>query len=97
MLGATALGAFCAGAVSRRRNNTSWTLLVAHCLQLLGAGLMLMLRDVTMEIKAQYIFQVFLGLGIGLSLGAATISKLLLGPFPSCFGLHRDHSCLMKR
>ncbi|KAJ3574550.1 hypothetical protein NPX13_g4326 [Xylaria arbuscula] len=73
MLGATALGAFCAGAISRRRNNTSWTLLAAHCLQLLGAGLMLMLHDVTMEIKAQYIFQVFLGLGIGLSLGAATI------------------------
>ncbi|KAI0522303.1 major facilitator superfamily domain-containing protein [Xylaria bambusicola] len=73
MLGATALGAFCAGAVSRRRNNTSWTLLAAHCLQLLGAGLMLMLRDITTEIKAQYIFQLLLGLGIGLSLGAATI------------------------
>ncbi|KAI1345536.1 major facilitator superfamily domain-containing protein [Xylaria sp. FL0043] len=73
MLGATALGAFSAGAVSRRRNNTSWTLLAAHCFQLLGAGLMLMLHDITMEIKAQYGFQVLLGLGIGLSLGAATI------------------------
>ncbi|KAI0532495.1 major facilitator superfamily domain-containing protein [Xylaria digitata] len=73
MLGSTALGAFLAGAVSRRRNNTSWTLLVAHCFQLLGAGLMLMLHNITMEIKAQYGFQVLLGLGIGLSLGAATI------------------------
>ncbi|KAI0908328.1 major facilitator superfamily domain-containing protein [Ustulina deusta] len=73
MLGATALGAFFAGAVSRRRNNTSWTLFAAHCFQLLGAGLMLMLRNITMQIKAQYGFQVLLGLGIGLSLGAATI------------------------
>ncbi|KAI0388569.1 putative MFS multidrug transporter [Xylariaceae sp. FL0594] len=73
MLGATALGAFSAGAVSRRRNNTSWTLLAAHGLQLLGVGLMLMLRDITTEIKAQYGFQVILGAGIGLSLGSATI------------------------
>ncbi|RWA07202.1 hypothetical protein EKO27_g7907 [Xylaria grammica] len=73
MLGSTALGAFFAGAVSRRRNNTSWTLLAAHCFQLLGAGLMLMLHNITTEIKAQYGFQVLLGLGIGLSLGAATI------------------------
>ncbi|KAI1170427.1 major facilitator superfamily domain-containing protein [Nemania sp. FL0916] len=73
MLGATALGAFLAGAVSRRRNNTSWTLLAAHCLQLLGTGLMLMLRNITAEIKAQYGFQVLLGLGIGLALGSVTI------------------------
>ncbi|KAI1823703.1 putative MFS multidrug transporter [Xylaria intraflava] len=73
MLGATALGAFFAGALSRQRNNTSWTLLVAHCFQLLGAGLMLLLRDITNQTKAQYGFQVLLGLGIGLSLGAATI------------------------
>lgn len=72
-LGATALGAFLAGAVSRRRNNTSWTLLAAHCFQLLGAGLMLTLHNVTIQTKAQYGFQVLLGLGIGLSLGAATI------------------------
>ncbi|KAJ8126637.1 hypothetical protein O1611_g7001 [Lasiodiplodia mahajangana] len=73
MLGATALGAFLAGAISRRRNNTAWTLIAAHCFQLLGAGLMLMLHSVTVEIKAQYGFQVLLGIGIGLSLGSATI------------------------
>lgn len=73
MLGATALGAFSAGAMSRQRNNTSWTLLAAHCFQLLGAALLLLLRGVSMGIKAQYGFQVLLGLGIGLSLGAATI------------------------
>lgn len=73
LLGATALGAFLAGAMSRRSNNTSWTLLVAHCFQLLGSGLMLTLHGITVEIKAQYGFQVLLGLGIGLSLGSATI------------------------
>jgi hypothetical protein len=73
MLGATALGAFLAGALSRRRNNTSWTLLAAHCFQLLGTGLMSTLRSMTIEIKAQYGFQVLLGLGIGLSLGSVTI------------------------
>ncbi|KAI0476082.1 major facilitator superfamily domain-containing protein [Xylariaceae sp. FL0804] len=73
MLGATALGAFFAGAVSRRRNNSSWALLAAHCFQLVGVGLLSTLSDITTEIKAQYGFQVVLGLGIGLSLGAATI------------------------
>ncbi|KAI2632755.1 major facilitator superfamily domain-containing protein [Xylaria nigripes] len=73
MLGATSLGAFLAGAISRRRNNTALTLVVAHCLQLLGVGLMLMIQNLTPEIKSQYGFQVLLGLGIGLSLGAATI------------------------
>ncbi|KAI8632994.1 putative MFS multidrug transporter [Xylariaceae sp. FL1651] len=73
MLGATSLGAFFAGAVSRQRNNTSWTLLAAHCFQLLGVGLMSTLSNITTEIKAQYGFQVLLGLGVGLSLGAATI------------------------
>lgn len=34
---------------------------------------MLMLHNITVEFKAQYGFQVLLGLGIGLSLGSATI------------------------
>ncbi|KAI1320435.1 putative MFS multidrug transporter [Xylariaceae sp. FL0255] len=73
MLGATALGAFLAGAASRQHNRTSLTLVVAHVLQLVGVSLLATLRDTTTEIKAQYGFQVILGLGIGLSLGATTI------------------------
>ncbi|KAI1497920.1 major facilitator superfamily domain-containing protein [Biscogniauxia marginata] len=73
MLGATSFGAFFAGAVSRKQNNTSLTLMAAHCFQILGIGLLSTLNDITTEIKAQYGFQVLLGLGIGLSLGAATI------------------------
>ncbi|KAI2470152.1 MFS general substrate transporter [Annulohypoxylon bovei var. microspora] len=73
MLGATSFGAFFAGAFSRKHNNTSWTLMLAHAFQLLGIGLMSMLKDATTEIKAQYGFQVLLGLGFGLSLGSGTI------------------------
>ncbi len=73
MLGSTAFGSFLAGAVSSKRNNTSITLIVSSCLQLVGMGLLSTLSDVTTEIKAQYGYQVILGLGVGLSLGAATI------------------------
>ncbi|KAK7757631.1 hypothetical protein SLS62_000007 [Diatrype stigma] len=73
MLGSTAFGSFLAGALSSKRNNTSPTLIAASCLQLAGTGLLSTLSDVTTEIKAQYGYQVVLGLGIGLSLGAATI------------------------
>lgn len=73
MLGATAFGSFLAGALSSKRNNTSITLIASSCLQLIGVGLLTTLSNVTTEIKAQYGYQVILGLGIGLSLGAATI------------------------
>ncbi|KAI1473664.1 MFS general substrate transporter [Daldinia eschscholtzii] len=73
LLGATSFGAFFAGTVSRNRNNTSLTLMVAHVFQLIGIGLMSTLKDATTETKAQYGFQVILGLGFGLSLGAGTI------------------------
>ncbi|KAI2637579.1 MFS general substrate transporter [Hypomontagnella submonticulosa] len=77
LLGATAFGAFSAGAVSRKRNNTSWTLMVAHVFQLVGIGLMSTLKDATTETKAQYGFQVLLGLGFGLSLGGGTLMASL--------------------
>ena len=73
MLGSTAFGSFLAGSLSSRRNNTSITLIASSCLQLIGMGLLTTLSDVTTEIKAHYGFQVIIGLGIGLSLGAATI------------------------
>ncbi|KAH9888648.1 MFS general substrate transporter [Xylariomycetidae sp. FL2044] len=73
LLGATSFGAFVAGAASRKRNNTSWTLLASQCLHIIGVGLMSILRDSTTEYKGQYGFQVILGMGIGLSLGATAI------------------------
>jgi hypothetical protein len=73
LLGATAFGSFLAGAISSRRNNTSWTLIGSSCCQLLGVGLFTTLSEIDMNDNAQYGYQVLLGLGIGLSLGAATI------------------------
>ncbi|OTB04013.1 hypothetical protein M426DRAFT_73723 [Hypoxylon sp. CI-4A] len=73
MLGATAFGAFFAGAISRKQNNTSWTLMAAHAFQLIGISLMTTLSDTTTETKAQYGFQVVLGLGFGLAFGAGTM------------------------
>ncbi|KAI0169724.1 MFS general substrate transporter [Hypoxylon sp. FL1284] len=73
MLGATSFGAFLSGAVSRKRNNSSWTMMAAQVLQLVGIALMSTLKDETTQTRAQYGFQVLLGLGIGLSLGAGTI------------------------
>ncbi|XXH05841.1 hypothetical protein Hte_012279 [Hypoxylon texense] len=73
MLGSTSFGAFLSGAVSRKQNNSSWAMMAAQVLQLIGIALMSTLKDATTQTQAQYGFQVLLGLGIGLSLGAGTI------------------------
>ncbi|CAF3662925.1 hypothetical protein SNK05_005144 [Fusarium graminearum] len=78
MLGACAIGSFLGGAISSRRNNTSWTLVGASCLQLLGVGLMSMLNEPDSHTKAQYAFQAIFGLGVGLSFSAATIMTSIL-------------------
>ncbi|KAI1759106.1 MFS general substrate transporter [Hypoxylon sp. FL1150] len=73
MLGSTSFGAFLSGAVSRKRNNSSWAMMAAQVLQLIGIALMSTLEDTTTQTRAQFGFQVLLGLGVGLSLGAGTI------------------------
>ncbi|KAK9779911.1 putative Major facilitator superfamily (MFS) profile domain-containing protein [Seiridium cardinale] len=72
-LGACAFGSFLAGAVSSKRNNTAVTLIVAHCLQLIGIGLLSTLSDVHTAIEAQYGYQAIFGLGVGLSFASVTI------------------------
>lgn len=72
-LGACAFGSFLAGVVSRKRNNTAYTLIAASCLQLVGLILLSLLSDVDTEIYAQYGYQVIFGLGIGLSFASVTI------------------------
>lgn len=47
--------------------------MLAQVFQLVGISFMSTLKDATTETKAQYGFQVILGLGFGLSLGAGTI------------------------
>lgn len=78
MLGSCAVGSFLGGAISSRKNNTSLTLVIAASLQLLGVGLMSMLTGVEASVKAQYGFQVILGLGVGMSFSAATVMTSIL-------------------
>lgn len=78
LLGACAVGSFLGGALSSKRNNTSYTLLGAACLQLLGVGLMSTLVEPDARVTAQYGFQVVFGLGVGLSFSAATIMTSIM-------------------
>ncbi|KAH6894148.1 major facilitator superfamily domain-containing protein [Thelonectria olida] len=78
LLGACAIGSFLGGALSSKKNNTSFTLFGAACLQLLGVGLMSMLTEPDANVQAQYGFQVIFGLGVGLSFSAATIMTSIL-------------------
>ncbi len=77
LLGASAVGSFLGGAISKSRNNTAYTLFAASVLQLLGVGLLSTLGiTLTMPAK-QYVFQAILGLGVGMSLSSATIMTSL--------------------
>ncbi|CAG9940841.1 unnamed protein product [Clonostachys rosea f. rosea IK726] len=73
LLGACAAGSFLGGAISSTRNNTSPTLVLASCLQLLGTGLMMLVSSPDFSPESQYAFQAIFGLGVGLSFSAATI------------------------
>ncbi len=78
LLGGCALGSFIAGAISSKKNNTSYTLVAASCFQLLGVGLMAIVPEVTRPL--QYLFQAIFGLGAGLCLSAATIMTNVIAP-----------------
>ncbi|PFH61700.1 hypothetical protein XA68_16500 [Ophiocordyceps unilateralis] len=73
LLGACAVGSFLGGALSSKRNNTSYTLVGASCLQLLGVGLMTTMSGIQASAAAQYGYQAIFGMGVGLSFSAATI------------------------
>ncbi|PNY25087.1 MFS-type transporter [Tolypocladium capitatum] len=83
LLGACAVGSFLGGALSSRRNNTSYTLVGASCLQLLGVGLMTTIAGTHTSEAAQYGYQAIFGLGVGLSFSAATIMTNILAAEPS--------------
>ncbi|KOS22055.1 putative MFS-type transporter [Escovopsis weberi] len=73
MLGACAVGSFLGGIISSKRNNTSYTMVGASALQVLGVSLMTMLSRSGSPSDAQYAYQAIFGLGVGLSFSAATI------------------------
>lgn len=83
MLSACACGSFLGGAISSKRNNTSYTLVGASCLQLLGVGLMTTVSGISETAMAQYGFQAIFGLGVGLSFSAATIMTNIMATEPN--------------
>ncbi|KAG6045122.1 hypothetical protein E4U39_002714 [Claviceps sp. Clav50 group G5] len=82
MLVACACGSFLGAALSSKRNNTSYTLVAASCLQLLGTGLMTTVSGDSERAIAQYGFQAIFGLGVGLSFSAATIMTNVMATEP---------------
>lgn len=73
LLGASAVGSYLGGAISSKRNLTSYTLIVSALLQMAGCGLLSTIGDAINIMPRQYVFEAILGLGIGLSLSTATI------------------------
>lgn len=73
MLGACAVGSFLSGVICSKRNFTSYILMVAASLQLIGLGLMSTLENPDADVRASYGFQSVFGLGTGLVFSAATI------------------------
>lgn len=82
LLGACAVGSFLGGALSSKRNCTSYTLVGAACLQLLGVGLMTTMTTSHASAASQYGYQAIFGLGVGLSFSAATIMTNILAAEP---------------
>ena len=73
MMVSSAVGSLTAGALNSKRNLTMYTLIVASAFQILGYGLMITLGDASPTPSKQYGFQVFLGLGFGMTMPAVTI------------------------
>jgi len=100
LLGASAVGSYLGGAISSKRNLTSYTLIASTLLQMAGCGLLSTLGGALEIMPRQYVFEAILGLGIGLSLSTATIMTSVqakrgdLGEFVSnirivCLGILR--------
>jgi hypothetical protein len=73
LLGASAIGSYLGGAISSKRNLTSYTLIASALLQMAGCGLLSTLGGAVDIMPRQYFFEAILGLGIGLSLSTSTI------------------------
>jgi hypothetical protein len=73
LLGSSAIGSFLGGAISKKRNLTSYTLIVSCVIQLIGLGLLSTLPNSSEILPRQHVFLVILGLGFGLALACATI------------------------
>ncbi|KAK1758614.1 putative multidrug resistance protein [Echria macrotheca] len=73
MLGSCAFGSFLGGAISKKKNLTSQTMVVGGCLQVLGAGLVYGFTRHDESVHYLLGFTALYGLGVGLSFAASTI------------------------
>lgn len=73
MLGATAVGSILGGAFSKKKNNTSRTLVAAACLQVIGLGLLTTFDAPSSPMAPQFGYQAIFGLGVGLTFSSATV------------------------
>jgi MFS family permease len=81
LLCACGLGSFLGGAISSKRNLTSYTFTVAGCLIMAGTGLLSTLGSgISIENKC-YGFQVILGLGVGLTFSSISIMTSIEAKF----------------
>lgn len=69
----SAIGSLIGGFLNRKRNVTSFTLIAGSAFQLLGYGLMSSLDDARSTPPKNFGFQVFLGLGFGITMPSVTI------------------------
>lgn len=76
MLGSAAIGSALAGALNAKKNNVFPTLVTASCFMAIGAGLLSTLKSLEVEAKV-YGFQVFVGLGFGLTVSSVTMLAIL--------------------
>lgn len=79
MVFSAALGTFVAGGLSKKRNLTAYTTILASAIQLLGYGLMTTLTpneyegDAARNTRNTYGFEVLLGFGFGMSIASTTL------------------------
>lgn len=73
MLGATAVGSIIGGAFSKKKNNTSRTLVAAACFQIIGLGSLTTFDAPSSPMAPQFGYQAIFGLGVGLTFSSATI------------------------
>lgn len=73
LLSATAFGSGLGGAISSKKNFTSYSVIAAGALMLIGSGLLSTLST-SREIEGkQYAYQFIMGIGIGITMSSITL------------------------
>lgn len=73
LLGSSAFGSFVSGGLSFKKDMLGWTSIVGSALMAIGTGLLSTLENTPEVPKALYGYQVFAGLGFGLTVSSASM------------------------